>query len=55
MLRFVHEREREFLGDEGWPPLSPAERRALPSLPVKSGARVSARDIDRLLYGGERP
>ena len=47
LLRFAREHEREFLGDEDWAPLSAAQRKALLALPVKSGVRASAKDIDK--------
>lgn len=55
LLEFVREREREFLGRAEWRPLTDAEWRALLRLVPRTGVRASARDIDRVLYGGERP
>lgn len=55
VLEFVEARKREFLRPRTWRPFTEAEVRALLRLPVRTGVRTSAADIDRVLYGGDRP
>jgi hypothetical protein len=55
LMRVARRHEKEVLGKGGWRPFTADEREAFLRLPVKTGIRVSARDVDKLLYGGEQP
>lgn len=53
LMRTARRHEREVLGKGGWRPFTPEEQEAFLRLPVRTGIKVSAKDLDKLLYGGE--
>lgn len=55
LIEFALEREREYFREHAWRPFTPKEMAALKRRGVRTGVKTSSEDIDRVLYGGDRP
>lgn len=55
LLEFVRAREKQFLDEAAWKPLTPVQIERLSKIGFDWGVETSSEDIDEVLYGGDRP